>query len=244
MSCHLRHRGPAHRPPARLRSHADHRQGGVGPAARPRRGPRRAPAGGRAGRRLHRHRRQLRPHRVRGAHRRGARARTARSASPPRPASPAPGRADWHPVGRPEYLQPAARAQPAAAPGRRRSTSGSSTGSTRRCPARSSSGCSRRRSTAGKVRHVGLSEVSVEEIEAARAVVPIATVQNLYNLANRSSEDVLDHCRPTASGSSRGSRSPPGDLAKPGWAAGHRRRAAPRVRRARSRSHGCSTGPP
>ena len=46
----------------------------------------------------------------------------------------------------------------------------------------------------GKVRHVGLSEVSVEEIEAARAVVPIATVQNLYNLANRQSEDVLEHC--------------------------------------------------
>jgi aryl-alcohol dehydrogenase-like predicted oxidoreductase len=47
---------------------------------------------------------------------------------------------------------------------------------------------------AGKVRHVGLSEVSVEEIEAARAVVPIASVQNLYNVANRQSEDVLEHC--------------------------------------------------
>ena len=46
----------------------------------------------------------------------------------------------------------------------------------------------------GKVRHVGLSEVSVEEIDAARSVVPIATVQNLYNLANRQSEDVLEHC--------------------------------------------------
>ncbi len=46
----------------------------------------------------------------------------------------------------------------------------------------------------GKVRHVGLSEVSVEEIEAARAVVPVATVQNRYNLADRGSEDVLEHC--------------------------------------------------
>ncbi len=46
----------------------------------------------------------------------------------------------------------------------------------------------------GLVRHVGLSQVSVEEIEAARAVVPITTVQNLYNLTDRSSEDVLDHC--------------------------------------------------
>jgi aryl-alcohol dehydrogenase-like predicted oxidoreductase len=46
----------------------------------------------------------------------------------------------------------------------------------------------------GLVRHVGLSQVSVEEIEAARAVVPIVTVQNLYNLTDRSSEDVLEHC--------------------------------------------------
>lgn len=46
----------------------------------------------------------------------------------------------------------------------------------------------------GKVRCVGLSEVSVAEITAARRVVPIATVQNLYNLAERKSEDVLDYC--------------------------------------------------
>src|SRR3984957_12329143 len=46
----------------------------------------------------------------------------------------------------------------------------------------------------GKVRHVGLSEVNVAEIEAARRIVPIATVQNRYNLADRSSEAVLDYC--------------------------------------------------
>ena len=46
----------------------------------------------------------------------------------------------------------------------------------------------------GKVRHVGLSEVSVDDIEAARAIVPVATVQNLYNVANRQSEAVLEHC--------------------------------------------------
>ena len=46
----------------------------------------------------------------------------------------------------------------------------------------------------GKIRHVGLSEVSVEEIKAAAEIVPIASVQNLYNLANRQSEDVLDYC--------------------------------------------------
>src|SRR5262249_33089235 len=45
----------------------------------------------------------------------------------------------------------------------------------------------------GKVRHVGLSEVNVPEIEAARRIVPIVTVQNQYNLAYRNYEDVLDY---------------------------------------------------
>ncbi len=44
------------------------------------------------------------------------------------------------------------------------------------------------------VRFVGLSEVSVEEIEAASKAFPVATVQNRYNLADRGSEAVLDHC--------------------------------------------------
>lgn len=46
----------------------------------------------------------------------------------------------------------------------------------------------------GKVRHVGLSEVNVAEIEAARRIVPIATVQNQYNLVYREYENVLDYC--------------------------------------------------
>ncbi|MGN9765014.1 aldo/keto reductase [Micromonospora sp. SD12] len=46
----------------------------------------------------------------------------------------------------------------------------------------------------GKIRHIGLSEVSVEQIEAARAITPIVSVQNLYNLADRSAEAVLEHC--------------------------------------------------
>lgn len=46
----------------------------------------------------------------------------------------------------------------------------------------------------GKVRHVGLSEVRVDEIEAARQVVPIVSVQNRYSLADRGSEDVLGYC--------------------------------------------------
>jgi pyridoxine 4-dehydrogenase len=47
----------------------------------------------------------------------------------------------------------------------------------------------------GKVRHVGLSEVNVKEIEAARKIVPIATVQNRYNFAERQSADVLEYCQ-------------------------------------------------
>lgn len=46
----------------------------------------------------------------------------------------------------------------------------------------------------GKVRHLGLSEVSVEEIKAAQQVFDVATVQNLYNLTDRRSEDVLSYC--------------------------------------------------
>ena len=46
----------------------------------------------------------------------------------------------------------------------------------------------------GLIRHVGLSEVSVEDIQAASRFFKVATVQNLYNLANRQSEAVLDHC--------------------------------------------------
>jgi aryl-alcohol dehydrogenase-like predicted oxidoreductase len=45
----------------------------------------------------------------------------------------------------------------------------------------------------GKIRHLGLSEVSVEQIEAVRRLVEVVSVQNLYNLANRKSEDVLDY---------------------------------------------------
>jgi pyridoxine 4-dehydrogenase len=46
----------------------------------------------------------------------------------------------------------------------------------------------------GKIRHVGLSEVGVEEIERARKVVAIATVQNKYNLTERKHEAVLEFC--------------------------------------------------
>lgn len=46
----------------------------------------------------------------------------------------------------------------------------------------------------GAIRHVGVSEVSVEQIERARTVVPIAAVQNRYNLAERGHDEVVDFC--------------------------------------------------
>jgi pyridoxine 4-dehydrogenase len=46
----------------------------------------------------------------------------------------------------------------------------------------------------GKIRHVGVSNVDIDQIERARRVVPIAAVQNHYNLAERESEAVVDYC--------------------------------------------------
>ncbi|HUB58883.1 MAG TPA: aldo/keto reductase [Candidatus Micrarchaeia archaeon] len=46
----------------------------------------------------------------------------------------------------------------------------------------------------GKIRHIGLSEVSVAQIEHARKIVPIVSVQNRYSLTDRAAEDVLEYC--------------------------------------------------
>ncbi|KGI79039.1 aldo/keto reductase [Oleiagrimonas soli] len=76
----------------------------------------------------------------------------------------------------------------------------------------------------GLIRHVGLSQVGVDEIEAARKHFDVATVQNLYNLTDRSSEDVLDYCErehigfipwfPLAAGELAGPGSALSDIAK------------------------------
>ncbi len=64
----------------------------------------------------------------------------------------------------------------------------------RKVPAEDSLGALKEMRDAGKIRHVGLSEVSPEEIERARKVVPIVSVQNQYNIANRKWENTLIHC--------------------------------------------------
>jgi pyridoxine 4-dehydrogenase len=76
----------------------------------------------------------------------------------------------------------------------------------------------------GKVRHIGVSEVSVAELKAARAIVDVVSVQNLYNLTNRKSQDVLDYATaegiafipwfPIATGDLAAPDSPVADIAR------------------------------
>jgi aryl-alcohol dehydrogenase-like predicted oxidoreductase len=68
----------------------------------------------------------------------------------------------------------------------------------------------------GLIRHAGLSEVSVADIEAASKVFKVATVQNRYNLVDRASEDVLDYCERHGIGFIPWYPLAAGDLAKPG----------------------------
>ena len=75
----------------------------------------------------------------------------------------------------------------------------------------------------GKIKHIGLSEVSVKQIQHARTIVPIVSVQNRYSITDRGSEDVLEYCEqeklgfipwfPLAAGRVSGSGSPIGRIA-------------------------------
>lgn len=68
----------------------------------------------------------------------------------------------------------------------------------------------------GKIGFIGLSEVTVDQLRAAQAVAPIVTVQNLYNLANRSAEDLLDYSAANGIGFIPWFPLATGELAKPG----------------------------
>ncbi|WP_324133178.1 aldo/keto reductase [Bosea sp. (in: a-proteobacteria)] len=68
----------------------------------------------------------------------------------------------------------------------------------------------------GFIRHGGLSQVTVAQIEEARKYFPVVTVQNMYNLANRADEDVLDYCEANGIGFIPWFPLASGDLAKPG----------------------------
>jgi aryl-alcohol dehydrogenase-like predicted oxidoreductase len=68
----------------------------------------------------------------------------------------------------------------------------------------------------GKIGFIGLSEVTVDQLRAAQAVASIATVQNLYNLANRSAEELLDYSAANGIGFIPWFPLATGELAKPG----------------------------
>ncbi|MFL5318159.1 MAG: aldo/keto reductase [Myxococcaceae bacterium] len=99
----------------------------------------------------------------------------------------------WLPVGRPEYLK-----QCALMSLRRLKVDRIDLWQLHRIdskvPANEQFDCLAQMQKEGIIRHLGLSEVSVAEIQAASKYFKVATVQNLYNLANRQSEEVLTYC--------------------------------------------------
>jgi aryl-alcohol dehydrogenase-like predicted oxidoreductase len=129
----------------------------------------------------------------------------------------------WFPVGRPEYLR-----QECEMSLRRLGLERIDLFQLHRIdpkvPAAEQFGVLRELRAEGKIRAAGLSEVTVAEIEAARAVVPVATVQNLFNLTNRSSQAVVDYCSletigfipwfPVASGALARAGGPVGEIAR------------------------------
>src|SRR5881227_1368074 len=64
----------------------------------------------------------------------------------------------------------------------------------RKVPVEESLGAIKKAQDAGKIRHIGLSEVTVAEIEQAKKVMPIVSIQNRYNITDRESEAALNYC--------------------------------------------------
>jgi aryl-alcohol dehydrogenase-like predicted oxidoreductase len=83
-------------------------------------------------------------------------------------------------------------------------------------PAAEQFGVLRDMQSEGKIRHLGLSEVSVPEIQDAEKTIRVVTVQNLYNLANRKSEAVLEYCERHEMGFIPWFPVAAGELARPG----------------------------
>jgi pyridoxine 4-dehydrogenase len=100
---------------------------------------------------------------------------------------------EWLPVGRPEYLH-----QQVEMSLRRLKVERIDLWQLHRIdpkvPVEESLGVIKKLQEQGKIRHVGLSEVKPNEIDRARKVVDIVSVQNLYNLGDRQHEDVVDYC--------------------------------------------------
>lgn len=99
----------------------------------------------------------------------------------------------WQPVGRPEYLQ-----QCVEMSLRRLRVERIDLYQLHRIdpkvPVEESMGALKELQKAGKIRHIGLSEVTSAEIQQAARVAPVVSVQNLYNLSERKSEEALQYC--------------------------------------------------
>lgn len=121
----------------------------------------------------------------------------------------------WDPVGRPEYLR-----QCVELSLRRLKLDRIDLYQLHRfdpkVPASETLGALKELQQAGKIRHIGLSEVSVREIEKARKTVDIVSVQNLYNLGNRQAESVLEYCTKHALGFIPWFPLAAGDIIRPG----------------------------
>ena len=100
---------------------------------------------------------------------------------------------DWIPLGRPEYLR-----QQAELSLRRLRLERIDLYQLHRVdptvPLADQIGALRRLQDEGKVRHVGLSEVTVDQLAEAEKITPIVSVQNRYNVVDRAAEDVVDYC--------------------------------------------------
>jgi aryl-alcohol dehydrogenase-like predicted oxidoreductase len=83
-------------------------------------------------------------------------------------------------------------------------------------PAAETIGALRKLQDEGKIRHIGLSEVTVEEISHARRTATIVSVQNLYNLSNRKSEKVVTYCAKNGIGFIPWYPLAAGEISKPG----------------------------
>jgi pyridoxine 4-dehydrogenase len=122
---------------------------------------------------------------------------------------------EWAPVGRPEYLQ-----QCVEMSLRRLKVDRIDLYQLHRIdpkvPAAETLGALKKLQREGKIRHIGLSEVSVEEIIHARKTVEIVSVQNLYNLSDRKAAKVVDYCTEHGLGFIPWFPLAAGDIARPG----------------------------
>src|SRR5207244_5123363 len=104
-----------------------------------------------------------------------------------------PGAGQWVPNGRPEHLKQAVEASLKRLRLERIDLFQLHTVDPK-VPLEESLGALKQMQDAGKIRHVGLSNVDPDEIARARKIVPIVSVQNQYNIEDRKSENVLAHC--------------------------------------------------